>query len=207
MGRYTDRKMPDALDQNQVTTVLAEWKNGSDHARDRLIDLIYGELRKMAAASLRNERKDHTLQPTALVHEMYLRLFGAEAITLHDRNHLFAVAARQMRRILIDHARAIQSEKRGGGGMRVSLDQAGEVASTREQDVLDVDAGLSQLPQLDQRAAEVVELRFFAGMTESQAAAVIGISVATLKRDWEFARVWLAKHLGERAHSAPPHFP
>lgn len=194
--------MPDALDQNQVTTVLAEWKDGSDQARDRLIELIYGELRKMAAASLRNERKDHTLQPTALVHELYLRLFGAEAITLNDRNHLFAVAARQMRRILIDHARAIQTAKRGGGGMRASIDQAGDVAATREQEVLDVDAGLSELARLDERAAQVVELRFFAGLTESEAAAVIGISVATLKRDWEFARAWLNKYVGDRVGPA-----
>lgn len=178
--------------------MLADCRGGSIEARDRLVALVYTELRRMAAACLGNERRNHTLQPTALVHELYLRLFSSTSLELQDRNHLFAVAARQLRRILIDHARALQSQKRGGGHVRISLEQVGDIAQTREQDVLNADAALSDLAQLDPRAAQVVELRFFGGLTESEAAAAIGISVATLKRDWEFARAWLHKHLEQR---------
>lgn len=184
----------------EVTTLLAEWRRGDDQARSRLTSLVYDELRRIAAACLRNEGPGHSVQPTDLVHELYLRIFAPGSVNPVDRKHLFAIAARQMRRILVDHARRRNAQKRGGG-LLVDLDQAPEPAA-KLQDVLMVDEALSRLAELDERAAQVVELRFFAGATEQETAEALEISVNTVKRDWDFARAWLYKALKE--HPAIP---
>ena len=185
----------DDLVRTEVTTLLADWRSGDDLARDRLVNVIYSELRRMAAASLRNEAPSHTLQPTELVHELYLRLFAPGSVHPIDRKHLFAIAARQMRRILVDHARRRDAEKRGGGKI-VSLDEAVQGVSSAN-DLLVLDEALSKLAELDERAAQVIELRFFGGTTEAEAAEALGVSITTVKRDWDFARAWLYKTLDD----------
>jgi RNA polymerase sigma factor (TIGR02999 family) len=188
----------------EVTTLLAEWRNGDEPARNRLISVVYDELRRIAAASLKNEAAGHTMQPTDLVHELYLRVFEPGSVNLVDRKHLFAIAARQMRRILVDHARSRNAQKRGGG-VSVDLSQALEPAA-KPQDLLVIDEALSKLAELDERAAQVVELRFFAGTTEQETADALEISVNTVKRDWDFARAWLYKTLDHDAtHRHKPH--
>lgn len=144
---------------------------------------------------MRRERGEHTLQPTALVHETYLRLFGSEPIEWQNRAHFFAVAAQQLRRILVDHARRGQRAKRGGGQAKFSLDEYDGPVVYRNERVLEIDEALTRLESLDHRAARVVELRYFGGLSEKEAAEALGISLATLKRDWEFARTWLASQL------------
>jgi len=193
--------------RTEVSTLLVEWRDGDEGARNRLVSIIYDELRRMAAASLRNENCGHTLQPTALVHELYLHMFASGSASPYNRKHLLAIAARQMRRILVDHARSRRAEKRGGG-KPVSLEQIGEpaISAPRDslavvgiqhgaQDLLEIDEALSKLAELDERAAQVIELRFFVGMTETETADALGVSVTTVKRDWDFARAWLYKAL------------
>ena len=182
-------------DSGTLTRLLVEWRNGNQQAADQLFAAAYQELRRLAAWHFERERPDHTLQPTALVNELYLKLFAGEPVEWQNRAHFFAVAAQQMRRILIDHARARQAEKRGGGDMRLSLTDAGDLVAPRDEQLVELDAALRQLEELDPRSARVVELRFFAGLTEKEAAEVLGISVATLKRDWDFARAWLINQL------------
>jgi RNA polymerase sigma factor (TIGR02999 family) len=180
---------------HETTTLLIKWRHGDATAADELIARVYSELRRLAGHYLRSEQPNNTLQPTALVHELYIRLLGSEAVTWQNRAHFFAVAAQQMRRILIDHARARRAEKRGGGALTLSLADISAVAGSPAQDVLVIHEALTKLEALDRRAAHVVELRFFGGLREKEAAEVLGISVATLKRDWEFARVWLMTQL------------
>jgi RNA polymerase sigma factor (TIGR02999 family) len=176
--------------EEEITTLLQRWAQGDRNAADLALDRVYTELRRLAAHYLRMERPDHTLQPTALVHEIYLRLEGA-GIRWADRKHFFVVAASQMRRILVDHARARQAEKRAGG-IRI---EAEGVELPRDVDLVALDLALEELKRLDERAASVVELRYFGGFKEAEAASTLEISVATLKRDWEFARAWLLKKL------------
>ena len=183
---------PDSL---PLTTLLAAWREGREGAAGQLISLVYGELRRLAQYYLRQERPDHTLEPTALVHELYLRLSAGEPVDWQNRAHFFAVAARQFRRILVNYARDRQAEKRGGKRVKVTLTEVNGLAAPEQQDLLELDDALEQLSALDERAARVVELRFFGGLTEKEAAEVLGISVATLKRDWEFARAWLITRL------------
>jgi RNA polymerase sigma factor (TIGR02999 family) len=178
----------------EITTLLMNWQQGDRIAGDELIGLVYPELRRLAAHYLRPERPGHTLQATALVHELYVRLFAGEPISWENRAHFFAVAAQQLRRILIDHARGVNAAKRGGGQARVTLADVG-LAPAQNIDVLALDEALTRLEQLDPRAAKTVELRFFAGLEEKEAAAVLDVSVATLKRDWNFARAWLVSQL------------
>ncbi len=159
------------------------------------MEVVYGELHQIAARQMRRERGEHTLQATALVHETYLRLFGSEPIDWQNRAHFFAVAAQQLRRVLVDHARRGRSEKRGGGQIKFSLDEMDGPVVDRDERVLEIDQALARLESLDERAAKVVELRYFGGLSEKEAAEALGISVATLKRDWEFARTWLASQL------------
>ncbi|MBI4472131.1 MAG: sigma-70 family RNA polymerase sigma factor [Acidobacteria bacterium] len=151
--------------------------------------MIYAELRRLAAYYFRNERTGHTLQPTALVNEVFIKLSEGKPVQLHDRAHFFAVAARQMRQILIDHARRRNALKRNDTRIAVPLE------STREENLLVVDEALKDLAELDPRAAQVVELRVFGGLKESEIAETLGISVATVKRDWTFARAWLTSRL------------
>ena len=182
-------------DPHAITRLLEEWRSGNQDAAARLMDLVYRDLHRMASREMRRERGEHTLQTTALVHEVYLRLCGAEPIQWADRTHFFAVAAQQLRRVLVDHARRVRSEKRGGGNIAATLFDSDGGAWAIDERLLAVDESLSRLETLDPRAAKVIELRFFGGLTETEAAGALDISLATLKRDWDFARSWLATQL------------
>ena len=178
-----------------VTTLLRAWRQGDGAALDRLTPLVYGELRRRARRYLRGERVDHTLRPTALVHEVYLRLINVDGVDWQDRTHFFAVAALQMRRILVDHARARQADKREGTRQRIELAEADGQAPPLNVDLVALNEALLLLEQKHPRAAKVVELRYFGGMTEKEGAEALEISVTTLKREWAFARAWLFKQL------------
>jgi RNA polymerase sigma factor (TIGR02999 family) len=180
---------------HSITHLLHEWRSGNRDATGRLMDLVYRELHRMASREMRRERGEHTLQTTALVHEVYLHLCGAEPIQWRDRTHFFAVAAQQLRHVLVDHARRARSEKRGGGKFTATLFDSDGATWQLDERVLAVDEALSRLETLDSRAAKVVELRFFGGLTETEAAETLNVSLATLKRDWDFARSWLAAQL------------
>lgn len=181
-----------------VTALLTNWRGGDERAAGKLVEVVYDELRRLAAHYMRAERPGHTLQPTALVNELFLKIFESEQpVRWENRAHFFAIAARQLRRILVNHARDRNAEKRGGGRLRLSLTEVNGLAQAREQDLLELDEVLGRLEQLDERAARVIELRFFGGLTENEAAAALDISLATLKRDWTFGRAWLLRHLSE----------
>jgi RNA polymerase sigma-70 factor, ECF subfamily len=182
-------------DPHSITRLLHEWRSGKKQAATRLMELVYRELHRMASQEMRRERGEHTLQTTALVHEVYLRLCGAQPIQWKDRTHFFAVAAQQLRRVLVDHARRVRSEKRGGGNIAATLLDSDGAAWQLDERLLAVDEALTRLEVLDPRAAKVIELRFFGGLTETEAAEALDISLATLKRDWDFARSWLATQL------------
>jgi RNA polymerase sigma factor (TIGR02999 family) len=186
---------PPALSQ-QITRWLGDWRVGDERARDQLFAVVHPHLRQIAARYLQRERADHTLEPNALVNELYLRLLGSEPLAFNDRAHFFAVAAQTMRRILIDHARARVAAKRGGEQWRVSLSVAeGWSPERQSEDMLALDEALSKLERNDPRAAKVVELRFFGGLTEDEVAEVLGVSAITVKRDWRAARAWLIGRL------------
>lgn len=157
--------------------------------------LVYKELRRLAASRMKGEKANHTLQPTALVHEVYLKLAGGSPVDWRNRSHFFAVAAQQMRRIIVDHARATHAEKRGGGAVAIALDDVGAVTAPLNESMLALDEALRRLEKVDARAARVVELRYFGGLKESETAEALGVGVSTMKRDWEFARAWLASQL------------
>jgi RNA polymerase sigma factor (TIGR02999 family) len=180
----------------EVTRLLLEWKGGDAAALERLLPLVYAELRRIAARHLRHERPGHTLQPTALVHEAYLRLVSAPELEWRDRAHFFGVAARLMRQILVDHARARQRAKRGGEVRKVSLDEAPEARVTADVDLLALDEALERLAELDPQQSRVVELRYFGGLTIEETAEVVGVSPATVKREWTLAKAWLRRELG-----------
>lgn len=180
----------------EIRNLLERWRNGgADGAHDRLIELVYDDLRQLARARMRHERGDHTLDATALVHEVYLRLFGGTAIDLNDRTHLLALAAKQLRRVLVNHARDLRAAKRGGDAPRVTLHDFHGLAH-QQPEVLALDLALSRLAEVDARAAQVVELRYFGGLSEAETAEALEISVSTVKRDWQFARIWLLRQLG-----------
>jgi RNA polymerase sigma factor (TIGR02999 family) len=181
---------------HSITALLEQWRGGDKNAGDRIMELVYAELHRMAAKEMRREHGEHTLQTTALVHEAYLRLCGSEPVQFVDRAHFFAVAARQLRRVLVDHARRVRSERRGGGLVKVAFCDFDAGGCELDERLLAVDESLERLQTLDPRAAKVVELRYFGGLTEAEAAEALQISVATLKRDWDFARTWLANELG-----------
>jgi RNA polymerase sigma factor (TIGR02999 family) len=185
-----------------VTRLLAECREGSPDAFDRLMPLVYNELRRLAGHHMRGERREHTLQPTALVHEAYARLVGVE-ITWRDRAQFFRAASQAMRRILVDHARAKRSAKRGGGEPRQPLDDAVDTVvaaggeGTPAADLVDLDRALLRLERQDPRKAQVVELHFFAGLSFDEVANALGISKATVDRDMRLARAWLRDALTE----------
>jgi RNA polymerase sigma factor (TIGR02999 family) len=185
-------------DAPSITQMLLEWRGGDQDAGNRLFAAAYQELRRLANWHLRQERQDHTMQATALVNELYLKLFGGAPLDWEDRAHFFAVAAQQIRRLLIDYARARHAEKRGGRRVRLSLTEVNGLAAPAEEDLFELDQALRRLEALDPRAASIVELRYFGGLTEREVAAVAGVSVATLKRDWDFARAWLIRQLRAR---------
>jgi RNA polymerase sigma factor (TIGR02999 family) len=179
-----------------VTALLVRAGQGDSDAADQLMTELYPELKRMAARIFRSERTNHTLQPTALVHEAYLRTFGADPIDWRDRAHFFALMARQIRRILVDHGRATRAGKRGSGAVKLTLDDAEEPSVNRDDDCFALDEALNALAVEDPRSARVVELRYFGGLTEAEVAEVLGISMPTVTRDWRFARSWLLARLG-----------
>ena len=179
----------------EVTQVLLEIKTRGKDAQDRLILLVYQEMRRIARVHLKRESPQQPLQPTALVHEAYLRLIDITQVEWQDRAHFFAVASLVMRRILVDHARAQRAQKRGCGEETVLIEEGLMPASGRTPEIIAVDDALRELEQVDERQAKIVEMRFFAGMTEDETAGVLGISVSTVKREWRMARAWLYKEL------------
>jgi RNA polymerase sigma factor (TIGR02999 family) len=185
-----------AQGSQQITLLLTHWRHGDAQAGDRIFRVIYSELRKIAARFLHSERDHQTLEPNALVSELWLRLVGADPRHYENRAHFFALAANTMRRILIDQARARKSEKRGGLRQRVTLTAVeGWDPIARDHDILWLDQALSKLEKADPRAARVVELRYFGGLEEQEVAEVLGVSAITVKRDWKFARAWLMARL------------
>jgi RNA polymerase sigma factor (TIGR02999 family) len=175
----------------EVTHLLAQLRAGQRDAESKLIPLVYAELRRLAAHYLRGERPDHTLQPTALVHEAYLRLTKLHDVDWQSRSHFFATAATVMRRILVDHARAQNANKREGCRNAVSLEEALVVSPARSSQLIALDDALDRLAKLDLRRSRIVELRFFGGLSEEETGEVLGISERTVKRDWRVAKAWL----------------
>jgi RNA polymerase sigma factor (TIGR02999 family) len=182
----------------KITQLLIEWNDGRDAALEDLLPLVYGELRRLASRKLRRERPDHTLQPTALVHEAYIRLIDQRRVRWQNRAHFYAVAAQVMRRILVDRARARAADKRGAGWQRVTLVGDKASAGSRDVDVLSLDDALRRLAAFDPQQERIVELRYFGGLTLDETAEVIGISIATVKREWAIARAWLRSELSDQ---------
>ena len=181
---------------HDVTRLLQAWSGGDQQALNALMPTLYAEIRKIAASYLRRERPDHTLDAPALVNELYLRFSAAGQLNFHDRLHFFAIAARMMRRILIDHARARVAEKRGGDAERVTLSAVdGWVPARSMEDLLALEQALTRLESLEPRLAQVVEMRFYGGLLESEVATALGVSAITVKRDWKVARAWLLARL------------
>ena len=178
-----------------VTALLGDWSRGNRTALSQLRPLVYAELRRVAARQLRSERPDHTLQPTALVHEAYMRLVDQRQVDWQNRAHFFGVAAQVMRRILVDHARRHGANKRGQGVRCVSIDEAHDVAAPNEIPVLALDHALDRLAKVDAELTRIVELRAFGGLTIEEAAHVLGVSPSTAKRDWRTAKAWLSREL------------
>jgi RNA polymerase sigma-70 factor, ECF subfamily len=181
-----------------ITELLIEWNNGRNGALEDLLPLVYGELRRLAAHRLRQERPDHTLQPTALVHEAYLRLVDQRRVRWQNRAHFYGVAAHIMRRILVDQARARKADKRGGEWQRVTLTDNKTPNESRDVDVLALDNALQRLAALDPQQERIVELRYFGGLTLEETAEVVGISTATVKREWAIAKAWLRAALSDQ---------
>lgn len=188
--------MPEPEPRADVTALLRKLSEGDTTARDQLFTIVYQELRRLARRTMQAERRDHTLQATALVHEAFLRLAGKTAIDWEDRKHFFAVAAQTMRRILVDHARALSATKRDGG-LRTELTPNIALTEENVHDILAVDEALSRLKTVDSRQRQVVELRYFAGLSNDETAAVLGVDVRTIKRDWQVARAWLHSQLAD----------
>ena len=178
-----------------VTQLLKAWSGGNREALDQLLPVVYTEIRRLARSYLRRERPDHTLQATALVNEAYMRLIDQRAVKWQNRAHFFGIAAQIMRRILVDHARMRHAEKRGSGESPVLLDEALDVASDRNLDIVALNDALTALAELDPRQAKIVELRFFGGLSIEEAAEVMQLSPATIKRELAGARVWLRREL------------
>lgn len=194
MGSQDPSTRPDR--PGPVTDLLVAWRQGDEEALRQLVPLVHGELRRLARRQMGRERVAHTLQTTALVNEAYLRLVRLDRMRWQDRTHFFAMAARLMRRILVDHARAHGYEKRGGGLRPVPIDEALAVGVAPDMDLVALDAALERLATVDPRKARVVELRFFGGLTVAEAADALSVSVETIARDWRLAKVWLLRELG-----------
>ena len=181
---------------SDVTRILHSIESGDRQAAEELLPLVYAELRKLAAAKMAQESPNQTLQPTALVHEAWLRLTGDENVKWQGRAHFFGAAAEAMRRILIDNARRKQARRHGGGQQRVDIAEIDVAAPGKEQELLDMDEALEKFAGIDKRKAELVKLRYFAGLTIEQSAEVLGISAPTAKRWWTYARAWLYREMG-----------
>jgi len=180
---------------NQVTELLVRWRGGDKAALDALMPLVYTELRRIANRHLQGERSDHTLQSTALVHEAYVRMTNQQLPQWQNRAHFFAVAAQLMRQILVDHARTHRASKRGGDVYKLALDDAEEQHQPLDLDIVALDDALKSLAAMDSQQSRVVELKFFGGLSNEDAAEVLGVSTSTVKRDWTTARAWLFREL------------
>ena len=186
----------------QVTRLLVNWSNGDQSALEQLTPLVYSELRRLAGRYLRKERPDHTLQSTALVHEAFLRMIDQRSVKWQNRAHFFGVAAQMIRRILVDHARSRYASKRGAGAPRLSLDEAIALPERRDLDLVALDDALNSLAKIDPQQSRIVELRFFTGLTVEETAEVLGISPATVKRDWVTAKAWLYRDISRATASS-----
>jgi RNA polymerase sigma factor (TIGR02999 family) len=193
--------MPRDSGDRNVTDLLVEWRRGDHAALDRLIPIVYDELRRVASARLRSEGS-HTLHTTALVHEAYLRLVNLDRMTLQNRTHFFAMAARLMREIVVDHARRRHALKRGGALTVLGLDGVETGVENRVVEVLALDQALTELAAFDERASRVVELRFFAGLSIAETAEALDVSPATVERDWTVAKAWLLQQLAPDVHDS-----
>ena len=186
----------------EVTRLLVASSSGDREAMDRLMPLVYDELRRLAQSYLRNERPGHTLQGTALVHEAYMRLIDQKHVQWQNRAHFFGLASQMIRRILVDHARGHKAFKRGAGAPRLSLDEAVGVPGGRDLDMIALDDALNGLAKIDPDQSRIVELRFFGGLSIEEVAAVVGVSTATVNREWAAARAWLFREMSRGARSA-----
>jgi RNA polymerase sigma factor (TIGR02999 family) len=180
---------------SEVTRTFLRWREGDASALDALLPLVYDEMRRLAGSYLGREREGHTLQPTALAHEAYIRLIDQRSVSWQNRAHFMGLAAQTMRRILADHARRRGALKRGGGAARVSLEESEAAADPREVEIQELDTALEDLAKLEPRQARVIEMRFFGGLSIEESAEVLGVSPATVKRDWTLARAWLFREL------------
>ena len=186
-----------ATQSGEVTRILESWRRGPDEALERLLPIVYNELRALAASQLRRERPDHTLQPTALVHEAYLRLVQNDAGRVENRGHFFAAASQAMRRILVEHARRERAKKRIAPADRVPIDDESPVVdATPDLDILELHDALHRLAEIEPRYARVVEMRYFGGLTQAEIAVALDISESTVERDWRVARMWLRSKMG-----------
>ena len=183
---------------NEITRQLIAWRNGDAEALEKLIPVVYQELRRIANQHLRRENSEHSLQPTALVHEAYLRLIDQTQVDWQNRAHFFGVAAQMMRRILIDHAKAKHRQKRGGSAHKVSLDEAASYTVERGAGLIALDDTLKLLAEIDERKSRVVELRYFGGLSVDETAQVLGVSDKTVMRDWNLAKAWLYQQLNRK---------
>jgi RNA polymerase sigma factor (TIGR02999 family) len=181
--------------RQEVTQVLGDWNKGDANAPDRLMPLVYEELRRLARNYLQRERSDHTLQATGLVHEAYLRLVDHSSMTWQNRAHFFAVAAQVMRRILVDHARSHRAEKRGGAREKIEFDEACAPTDEKAVDLIALDDALQDLVTFDPRQSRIVEMRFFGGLTNEEIGEVLGVSARTIKREWRLAKAWLRREI------------
>lgn len=182
-------------DNSGITELLWAWRGGDETALDRLMPIVYGELRKLAGNFMRRQRPGNTLQTTDLVNEAYLRLVDSDQVNWQSRTHFFAISAQLMRRILVDSARRRNSLKRGGDNLRITLDERVEVPLENEMDMVALDEALKRLAEMNPRHSRIVELRYFGGLTEEQTADVLNISARTVRRDWSLARAWLFREL------------
>lgn len=189
--------MPVPDRHEDLTALLTAWRDGDRDAADRVLSQVYGDLRRLAAHYIRDERVDHTLNPTSLVHELYLRMLSGATPDWKDRVHFFAIAARQLRRLLVDHARRVNAARRGGGlTVRVPIGENDGISGpARDESLLTIDQLLTRLAEHDARTARGVELRFFGGLEETEIAEALQISVSTVRRDWAFARAWMMARL------------
>jgi RNA polymerase sigma factor (TIGR02999 family) len=193
---YEERVMDTpSVSQQRVTDLLTRWSDGDDAALAQLTPLVYEELRRLAHRQMGRERPDHTLQTTALVNEAYLRLADQTNPRWQNRAHFFAVAARAMRRILVSYARSNRAQKRGGGAVKIELDEAAILSPEQSNEIVDVHEALEKLGRLDERKARVVELKYFGGLNHDEIAEVMKISAITVRRDWVFAKAWLHNEL------------
>lgn len=184
---------------HEVTEILQEWRRGNNDASARLFPLVYEELKRQARRQLSRERPDHTLQPTALVHEAYLRMVEQSSVAVESRVHFFAFAARVMRQILVDHARRHNAEKRGGANERFAVTDLDFLPQQSAGEMLELDEALGRLEAFDERKCRVVDMRFFGGLSEREIAEVLGVTEKTVRRDWQFAKLWLYRELTQPA--------